>query len=384
MRFKSVATTTLDAYRAGLELGTVLREIDPEVVLLFASISYDEDFAELQLGLRDGVGSVTAIIFGGTGDGIYETGLVTDYGACALGIDSGGRLHWTVAHASGLETDSCGAARACARQALAQAVGEPVLALVMADGAHADGSQLVEGLASEFTFPFFGGLTGDDRKFTRSRVIADGENLVDTVAILLVSGKMSFSLAAASGWVPLGDPGLVESSHKNTVLRIAGATAQEFVLDRLGKPLGETDLGIVPLAASTPGDDHFFLRTPSHMNDDGSITTFGGLAEGTSVRVCSATRSDVLAAAATATRQAMTGFTPRAALVISCAGRKWLLEDQGQGEVTQIFDVLGEKIPMVGFPSFGEISPLARPDAGYTRGCFHNVTFVICLFGDSE
>lgn len=382
MRYKSVATTTIDAYRAGLELGSALREITPEVVLLFASISYDEDFTDLQLGVRDGIDSAETIIFGGTGDGIYETGLVADYGACALGINSGGRVQWTVARAGGVGSDSFGAARTCAQAALAQAAGEPILALVMADGAHADGSQLVEGLAREFAFPFFGGLSGDDRKFTSSRVFAGGEDLVDAVVILLASGDLAFSLSAASGWAPLGEPGLVEATRKNTVFRIAGTTAQNFMLERLGKPLGEADLGIVPLAAYTPGDDHFFLRTPSHMNDDGSITTFGGLAEGTTVRVCSATRNEVLSAAATATRHALAGFTPRAALVISCAGRKWLLEDHGQGEVAQVFDILGEKIPLAGFPSFGEISPLVRGDASYTRGYFHNVTFVICLFGD--
>ena len=70
-----------------------------------------------------------------------------------------------------------------------------------------------------------------------------------------------------------------------------------------------------------------------------------------------------------------------AAVVISCAGRKWLLEDRGEEEVEQVLAALGQRIPLVGFPSFGEIGPFRKPDGAYTETFFHNVTFVICSIG---
>lgn len=68
-------------------------------------------------------------------------------------------------------------------------------------------------------------------------------------------------------------------------------------------------------------------------------------------------------------------------MVISCAGRKWLLEDRANEEVEQVLATLGQRIPLVGFPSFGEISPFRKPDGTYSDTFFHNVTFVICAIG---
>ena len=73
------------------------------------------------------------------------------------------------------------------------------------------------------------------------------------------------------------------------------------------------------------------------------------------------------------------GFTPSAAIIISCAGRKWLLADRGDHELSAFFKHLGYTIPLIGFPSFGEISPFRYEDGTYTTVSFHNVTFVVCL-----
>jgi hypothetical protein len=73
------------------------------------------------------------------------------------------------------------------------------------------------------------------------------------------------------------------------------------------------------------------------------------------------------------------GFIPSAAIIISCAGRKWLLADRGEKELSAFFAHLGYPIPLIGFPSFGEFSPFRQYDGAYTAVNFHNVTFVICL-----
>jgi len=57
MRFKSASTIRTDPYRAGAEIGDALREIVPEVILLFASISYEQAFTDLFDGIRDSLGS---------------------------------------------------------------------------------------------------------------------------------------------------------------------------------------------------------------------------------------------------------------------------------------------------------------------------------------
>jgi hypothetical protein len=385
MRFQSVNSVHADPYRAGAEIGEALRSIVPEVVLLFASISYERSFADLFDGIRDGLHSDEPLIFGGTGDGIYETSRTANYGTCALGIHSGGKLRWSATFEKGVSKDSFSAARTCARNAFSQVGGQPNFAFVLADGMKADGSGIVAGINSVFRVPYFGGLTGDDRKFTRSRILFNGQELEDAVSILTASGEISCSINAASGWTPIGRSGIVEESEGSTIRRISGMSPQKFMKEQLEKPLGESDLGIIPLATyHTEGTEYFALRTPSHMDSaTGAITTFGSIAQGASVRVCTATREEVLQGVSNALEGMNSGTNGwSSAVIVSCAGRKWLLEDQSEEEVRQVLSTLGRKIPLIGFPSFGEISPFRKPDGTYTNTFFHNVTFVVCAFGD--
>ena len=384
MLCRSISSLHVDAYRAGTEIGTALREIKPEVIILFASITYESEFPDFFDGLYDSLGSRDVLIFGGTGDGIYETSGAAHYGVSAMGLNSEGRIQWSFAVETGVGADSYAAAKNCALNALNQTGGRADFAFVLADGIKADGSMVVAGIGSVMNKPFFGGLTGDDRKFTRSLVMLNGKVMEDAVAILTASGGLSFVLNAASGWTPTGDIGKVEDCRCNVVKRISGLSAQAFMKEQLGKPLGEDDLGVIPLAIYNEEDnDYFCLRAPSKFDpSSGEITTFGSIEQGASVRVCTATRAEVIRGV----KKAMdgvyhAGFEPVAAIVVSCAGRKWLMDDGGNEEVEQVFSLLGRKIPLIGFPSFGEISPFMNSGGAYTETYFHNVTFAICLLG---
>lgn len=386
MRCISAKSILTDPYRAGIEIGDTLAPIAPEVILIFASMSYDPDFSEFFEALQDAVGNESTIIFGGTGDGIYETSGAENYGVSALGINSNGKVAWSVALQQGVQANSFAAARECARKALAACPAPAGFRMVLADGALADGHAIVNGIAAEMTEPFFGGLAGDDRKFTRSKIFLNGREYEDAVAILTGCGDMRLALNAASGWTPLGREGIVEDNQGCEIRTISGLPAQEFMAQETGKPLGESDVGIVPLAAYQKGSaEHFFLRSPSHLHPDtGAVTTFGSVEAGTVVRVCTASREDVLRGVADAIDglgPESLGFVPSAAIIISCAGRKWLLADRGEKELAAIRQRLGSAITLAGFPSFGEISPFRRPDGGYTAVSFHNVTFVVCLIG---
>lgn len=386
MRFVSSKSILTDPYRAGLQIGSELAPIVPEVILLFTSMSYAPDFSAFFEALYDALGTESAIIFGGTGDGIYETTGAENYGVSALGITSDGQVSWSVAIERGVQADSYYAARTCAARALAACPGTAAFRMVLADGAKADGHAIVTGVADVLSGPFFGGLTGDDRKFTGSKVFVNGTEYEDAVAILTGGGGPDFAINAASGWTPIGGEGIVDDNHGCEIRTISGLAAQEFMARELGTPLGESDLGIVPLAAyQSRSSDHFCLRTPSHLHaESGAVTTFGRVERGTVVRVCNASRDDIITGVADAMGSLSPeslGFTPAAAVIISCAGRKWLLADRGEKELSAFFTQLGRSIPLIGFPSFGEISPFRHDDGTYTTVSFHNATFVVCLLG---
>ncbi|HBF35675.1 TPA: hypothetical protein DDW35_14040, partial [Candidatus Sumerlaeota bacterium] len=277
-----------------------------------------------------------------------------------------------------------GAAQRCAQHALDAVGGHADFAFVLADGLQADGTLIASGVSSVLPTPFFGGLAGDDRKFSHSCVFWNGNVYENTVGMLIGCGKIDWAVNAASGWTPLGASGRLEDCEGNLVRKIDGKTAQEFMHEQLGKAPGEVDLGIVPLATyDQPDNPNFFLRAPSRFDEEtGAVALFGSIANGHQVRVCTATRDDVVQGvehALAALRD--TGLEPVAAIVVSCAGRKWVLEDRCHEEVDRVFTALGKKIPLIGFPSFGEIGPFRQADGSYSPVYFHNVTYIICLIG---
>ena len=72
-------------------------------------------------------------------------------------------------------------------------------------------------------------------------------------------------------------------------------------------------------------------------------------------------------------------ISPVAAIIVSCAGRKNLLGARLHNETTAFTQYFG-KLPLVGFPSLGEIGPL-RTANGYSGNLFHNMTYALLLIG---
>lgn len=378
---KSFSTTSPDSYEAGLEIGEALSEIEPETVILFSS--YHHDMEDLLEGLADGMENPGVILFGGTGDGFFETGDSALHGACALGFNSGGKIRWKLAVRTGAGAEPGGKTRECAQEVLEGLDGSAAMAFVMGH-LHCDGVQVAEAAQSVLNVPVIGGLAGDDFSFKKGFVFAGGKFYDDAVAVLGMSGDFSFGMSSASGWKPLGNTGHVDEAVGNTIHAIDGRTPVGFLEQQFGILPAELSMAVIPLAAyEEPGSENYYLRTPVHIDmESGKITYSGNIPAGTEVRVCTAREDDV----AGSIRKALDmigkpGFEPLCAVAISCSSRKLLLKGRIELETSQVFDCMGKTIPLIGFPSFGEIGPFRNPDKSYTPAYFHNVTYVIVLIG---
>jgi hypothetical protein len=381
MNYRSASTTVADPYRAGAELGEKLQSPIPDVVIVFLTIHYADAIQDLVAGIRDFLGNET-LICGGTGDGIYETSGVAAHGVSALGIHTDGESQWRAAFVRGIGADSAGAAIEAARKVTAELDAPATFVFALADGLKADGSQLVEGLRQTFSVPCFGGLAADDRRFARSVVFLGDEAADDALMLLAASGRVPFRLDAASGWIPIGDIGRATRTEGATLHEIDHRPAEQFLREQAGKTMGGMELVILPIAEYLHENDcQFVLRSISKITPDGSVTLFGRITEGARVQVCHATLEEILGGVEIAIADVKeVGFDPAAAILISCAGRKWLLPQSGQEEVDRTIRELGV-LPLIGIPSYGEICPFRFTDGTYSPTMFHNVTFGVCLLG---
>ena len=350
--------------------------------MLFCSNHYHEQASELAAAVKDTLGE-NVLCCGCTGDGVYWSGGASNLGVVALGIHSDGQAKWAATLARGLGPQSAATARHAAERLREQLGSEPVFSLVFADGCQADGASLVEGLGEVLHGPCLGGLAADDRKFVRSAVFLGEEVAQDALLLVGAAGKVPFGVSAASGWCPIGEHGTVTSAAGTKVIRVDGQPANAFIRNQIGQAVRPLDLGIVPLAEYPDrADDRYVLRTPSAVDEaTGEVALFGRIPEGSSVRVCRATMSEIIDGVDTALSEAsQSELKPAAAILISCAGRRWLLTEAGSEEVARVRERLGD-IPLIGLPSFGEIAPFRRSDGSYSPLLFHNVTFVACLLG---
>jgi hypothetical protein len=351
----------------------------PVAGLIFASIEYEHQ--ALVTALEEAFPGVPLI--GCTTDGEFTSSAGFFDDSLVLTLFVGEGVQARAAVALGLGADTAGAVAA----AVAEARGEralPGLCITTPESMTADTAAVVRALSAtlgDTACPIVGGTSGDHRSFDRTYQFCNGEVYSDSIPVLLFWGAFRVSHGVASGWRPVGPIHEVTSASGNVVAEIDGRPILEVFRDYWG----EASLGVLgqfPLAVIDPDDaDSFYLRAVFSMNpDDGSATFAAEVPRGAKVRITEVLRAGILEGSKHAIEEALRSFPgdePSAALVFSCAARKWLLGTRAQEEAGILQSALPSGVPLFGFYCFGEIAPL-RPAA---EPRFHNETCVALLFG---
>jgi hypothetical protein len=374
MKTASATSTNPDSYEAGRELGEQLAPIAPEVVIVFTSIHYD--FAEQFAGIVDGIGQET-LVFGTTGDGFVETRSASDLGIAAIGIATGGKASFAAVVESGLKLDTVRVVARAAERLRNQSPSQLKYAFV-STAIGTDGALAAAALNEHLKVPFSGGISGDDRKLKRGYVLCNGTASEDAIGLLGMYGDLTASISSASGWRTVGTAARVDASESTTVTAIGGTTALNWVAKQLGRQPQDVDLGILALVVEQNGVN--VTRSIAGWDaTTGALKAFGAVPMHSAARLAIGDRTGALSGVDTAVDRLKSTKDPKAALVVSCAGRKWLLGDDFTRERDRICSVLGTQLPMIAFPSLGEFGPISPSD---TTSPFHNVTCVVTLLGE--
>ncbi len=371
---------TPDSYEAGIETAERLKRISPEVVIIFFSIHYS--FEEFFTAFYSVIPKESVIIWGGTGDGIYSPQGIFNNGISAVGVNSEGKINWTAAICDDINLSSSARARSCIDSVIKNAESPIKTGVVLSDFIN-DGVEIADSISSKIEVPFVGGLTGDDWQFKNGFVVLNGQFYQNVVSFLGLSGEFSFACNCASGWKPIGRVGIVKESDRNVVKYIDDETAYGFMEEEFGLPPSEAELGVIPFA-SYDETGHFFLRTSSKIDmESGFITCFGSIPANTKVQVCNATKQDVIDGAEKCLQDLnLRQIKPIFGVVVSCGGRKWILQDDIRREIELVKEKFGSDFPFAGFASFGEFGSFMLDNEKYTRSYFHNVSFSVLIIGE--
>jgi len=255
---------------------------------------------------------------------------------------------------------------------------------VLSDGLTVNGSALVRGLAAVLPpgVVVTGGLTGDGDRFARTWVLHAGAPASGMVtAVGFYGDAVQIGHGSAGGWDPFGPRRLVTRSEGNILHELDGKPALELYKQYLGdraEGLPATGL-LFPLALSraeggAAGEERRVVRTILAVDEATQSLTFAGdIPTGAYAQLMKAQLDRLIEGAEQAAGLAgRPGEGPVLAVAISCVGRRLVLRERTEEEVEGVQDALPAGAQVVGFYSYGELSPIASGDCD-----LHNQTMTL-------
>lgn len=252
---------------------------------------------------------------------------------------------------------------------------------IISDGTHINGSELVAGLNEDNHrgIPITGGLAGDGARFLKTytglnKLPEEGR----VVAVGFYGAQLKVGHGSFGGWDEFGPVRTITCSRKNVLYEIDGKSALDLYKEYLGPYKEELPSSalLFPLSIKSAEHEKLLVRTILSINEeDKSMTFAGNMPEGSQVRLMKANFDKLIDASSTAAKYTFDRFdeNPDLAILISCVGRKLILQERTDEEVQAAKEIFGVKTCTTGFYSYGEISPL-NPG---TRCELHNQTMTI-------
>lgn len=265
---------------------------------------------------------------------------------------------------------SSGASRTCG-EAIGKALAAPDLAgiFILSDGLNINGSALVAGITAIVgaKVPVTGGLAGDGALFQETLVGGDCAPKKQMVAAIGFYGNaIRIGHGNAGGWDEFGPRRSITRSQGNVLFELDGAPA----LDLYKRYLGEEATGLpgtallFPLRIFDPKQpERDLVRTVLAVDHDKKSMTFAGdMPEGWVSQFMRGNFDRLANGAAVAARQSVAAFREKPghdslAILVSCIGRRLLMGQRTAEEVEAAASELGTGMPVLGFYSYGEISP---------------------------
>jgi hypothetical protein len=258
---------------------------------------------------------------------------------------------------------------------------------VLSDGLNVNGSDLVRGLAEKLPAHVMisGGLAGDGSNFKETYICLQSEARRNMVAIIGFYGHdLKVGCASLGGWDPFGPQRKVTKSEKNVLYELDGNSALSLYKEYLGEQAaGLPSTGLLfPLTIISEENTKGVVRTILGVDEKEQSMIFAGdIPQGSHAQLMKANFDRLIDGAIGAANNSIKTIGQRGelAILISCVGRKLILKQRVEEEIEGVRDVLGDKVLLTGFYSYGEISP-------FTPGAkceLHNQTMTITVFSES-
>ena len=271
-------------------------------------------------------------------------------------------------------THSQAAGEALAAQLLDSQDGALRAVFLLSDGLQVNGTALVAGLSEQLGKDVMvtGGLAGDGDRFAQSWIwCGDSVESGRAVAVGLYGDALICAHGSYGGWRAFGPERRITRAQGNVLYTLDDQPALDLYQRYLGEYAADLPASglLFPLAIRSEQGDEQVVRTILAIDEEARSITFAGtMPEGDYAQLMSASFDQLIDGANRAAQQLLT--TMRAStqagvlIAISCVGRRLLLGERAEEELEAVLEAMQETTrktqPLVGFYSYGEISPDIR------------------------
>jgi len=138
---------------------------------------------------------------------------------------------------------------------------------------------------------------------------------------------------------------------------------------------------LFPLNVTPNGKSKPVVRTILSINkENNSMILAGDVPKGSKVQLMMASVDAIAQGAYEAAKLAMENRVnqPQLALLVSCIGRKLVMDQRVEEEIEEVINVIGKQTSLTGFYSYGEIAPFH----GEMACKLHNQTMTLTLISE--
>ncbi|GAA3629419.1 FIST signal transduction protein [Flavivirga jejuensis] len=257
---------------------------------------------------------------------------------------------------------------------------------VLSEGSFINGSELTKGMNASIqnNILITGGLCGDAARFEKT-VASYNENPKpgEIVAIGFYGETLEASFSIHGGWTPFGPERVVTKSESNVLYELDNQPALDLYKKYLGDKSNELPAAalLYPLNVKSLKEKQSFVRTILNINEkDNAMILAGDIPENSKVQLMMTNVDNIANASERAAKQALElrTNTSQLALLVSCIGRKLVLDQRVEEEIEEVVAVVGQDTTICGFYSYGEIAPFH----GENNCQLHNQTMTITLISE--
>lgn len=257
---------------------------------------------------------------------------------------------------------------------------------IISEGSSVNGSALISGLemVKNAGISLSGGLCGDDDRFERTLAsYNESPKEGEIIAIGFYGKTLEITSSNYGGWTPFGPERIITKSEGNILFELDGKPALDLYKKYLGEKANELPKSalLYPLSVRIEEDSEPLVRTILNIDDNkNTMILAGDVPEGSKVQLMMSSVEDIANGAFHAAELAMNGRkqNPELALLISCIGRKLVMDQRTEEEIEEVKSVIGDDTFISGFYSYGEMVPFS----GQKECKLHNQTMTLTLFSE--